>query len=401
MAKMSSVPEEQKTDDPDAIIQETDISHSRSPNKRSSRKVVPHVDDDDNNGSEIFVEIKPKRILRVVHLFRTHNVDNGEDTFSELGSTNELMSKKDEDNQWIHQGQNGFKFQTNAQINHNPSNSKEPPRVDTTTKQIDPIDYSPVSTSPKKSQSFKQVSGIDNQGFEDSLADTKNDDSSQTYAKSDSTDNQFSNSSLSQENDQAEPNKTHVFERSVTARNVDIELDDSTSAAEKPSGNDVDTKQNCTSNSQSRKVRMQTHNPSTQSAAVLFFIHGVGGSVDVWKQQLDYFSSKGFEVVCPDLIGHGFSAAPHNPKDYSFEEISVDLLIIFDMFCKKQNVVIGHSYGCSFAAVLARERHSKVNKMILVSGGSPIPLAPQPGIFSLPTCFLACIRPVISRGFIK
>lgn len=396
---MSSVPEEQNTDDPDAIIQETDISHSSSPNKRSSWKVVPPVDDD-KNGSEIFVEIKPKRILRVVHLFRTHNVHNGEDTFSELGSTNELMSKKDEDDKWIHQGKNGFKFQTNAQINHNPSNSKELPRVGTTMTQIDPLDDSPVSTSPKKSQSFKQVSGIDNQGFDNSLADTEKDDSSQTYAKSDSTDNQFSNSSP-QENDQDELNKTHVLERSATTRNVDIELDDSTFAAEKPSGRDVDTKQSCTLNSQGKKVRLKTHNPSTQSEAVLFFIHGVGGSVDVWKRQLDYFSSKGYEIVCPDLIGHGFSASPHNPKDYSFEEISVDLLIIFDMFCKKQNVVIGHSYGCSFAAVLARERHSKVNKMILVSGGSPIPLAPQPGIFSLPTCFLACIRPVISRGFIK
>ena len=392
---MSSVTEEQKTDDPDAITHETDISHSRSPNKRSSRKVAPHIKE--NNDFEIFVEIKPKRILRIVHLHRNHRTDTRKDNIPEIGM-DDIISKEYQDEKWIHQSKNSFKFQTNVQINRNPSTCKELSPADTTMTHINAIDDFSVRTSPQKSpQSVKRTSGIENEGYDDSSDNVQRQDYSENCAKTD-VDNQFLNSSPSQEIDQVEAKNTGVLERSATTRSVDIEFEDSSFAADESYSNNNGKS---ALKSQHRKVQIQTNTLSTRSQAVLFFIHGVGGSVDVWKQQLDYFSSEGYEIVCPDLIGHGFSAAPHNPKNYKFEEISTDLLLLFDMFCKKQNVVIGHSYGCSFAAVLARERPSKVNKMILISGGSPIPLAPQTGIFSLPTCCLACIRPVISRGFRK
>lgn len=99
--------------------------------------------------------------------------------------------------------------------------------------------------------------------------------------------------------------------------------------------------------------------PEGEKEAVLFFFHGVGGSSDTWKAQIDYFSAQGYEVVAPDLLGHGFSGAPDKPKAYHFEEITKDLEAIFDKFCKKRNVIIAHSYGyvhdyrsCSRARVI-------------------------------------------------
>ena len=58
-------------------------------------------------------------------------------------------------------------------------------------------------------------------------------------------------------------------------------------------------------------------------------------------------------------------------------------------------------YRCCFAAVLARRRPRRVHKMVMISGGSPTPLAPQPGVFMLPSCMLGCFRPVLNRGFQK
>lgn len=78
---------------------------------------------------------------------------------------------------------------------------------------------------------------------------------------------------------------------------------------------------------------------------VLFFIHGVGGSSDVWCSQYKYFASRGYEIVIPDLIGHGFSCAPKNAKAYHFKEIAADLEEMFDKYCKRKNIIIGHSYG--------------------------------------------------------
>ncbi|KAJ8304058.1 hypothetical protein KUTeg_017641 [Tegillarca granosa] len=133
--------------------------------------------------------------------------------------------------------------------------------------------------------------------------------------------------------------------------------------------------------------------------SVLFFIHGVGGSSNIWVSQIKHFSSLGYEIVCPDLIGHGLSSAPDDKSAYRFDEILEDIEELFDKYCKRSNFVIGHSYGCAFATVLARKRPRRVTKLVLVSGGAPIPLAPQPGVFTLPLCILNCLTPCISCTF--
>lgn len=78
---------------------------------------------------------------------------------------------------------------------------------------------------------------------------------------------------------------------------------------------------------------------------VLFFIHGVGGSSDIWKPQMKYFANLGYEIICPDMIGHGLSCAPNDRKCYHFREILRDMEAMFDVYCKRSNVIIGHSYG--------------------------------------------------------
>ncbi|XP_076444346.1 uncharacterized protein LOC143282547 [Babylonia areolata] len=138
--------------------------------------------------------------------------------------------------------------------------------------------------------------------------------------------------------------------------------------------------------------------PRTPST-VLFFFHGVGGSSDVWQAQIRYFAKEGYEIIAPDMIGHGMSCTPRDAKSYHFLETAADMEEIFDKYCKKRNIVIGHSYGCSFAVVLARRRSRRVHKLVLISGGAPTPLAPQPGIFTLPRCMLGCVRPCLNHGF--
>lgn len=88
----------------------------------------------------------------------------------------------------------------------------------------------------------------------------------------------------------------------------------------------------------------QTVNSATRDI-VIFFIHGVGGSSDIWCAQMKYFSSKGYEIVAPDLIGHGFSYTVRDAKAYHFREIAADIEELFDRYCKRKNVLIGHSYG--------------------------------------------------------
>lgn len=83
----------------------------------------------------------------------------------------------------------------------------------------------------------------------------------------------------------------------------------------------------------------------THADVALFFIHGVGGSLDIWGSQLDFFSQLGYEVIAPDLAGHGGSSAPKIAAAYTFYALAEDIRLIFKRYARKRNILIGHSYG--------------------------------------------------------
>ena len=82
-----------------------------------------------------------------------------------------------------------------------------------------------------------------------------------------------------------------------------------------------------------------------RNTVVIFFIHGVGGCSELWDAQLNYFHRAGYEVIAPDLLGHGGSCAPRDSSHYYFQEICNDILVLFDRYSKKKNILVGHSYG--------------------------------------------------------
>ncbi|XP_044276927.1 protein ABHD8 [Varanus komodoensis] len=140
----------------------------------------------------------------------------------------------------------------------------------------------------------------------------------------------------------------------------------------------------------------------SHSDVVLFFIHGVGGALDIWKEQLDFFSRLGYEVVAPDLAGHGASSAPRIAAAYTFYALAEDMRTVFKRYAKKRNVLIGHSYGVSFCTFLAHEYPDLVHKVIMINGGGPTALEPSLcSIFNMPTCVLRCLSPCLAWSFLK
>lgn len=83
----------------------------------------------------------------------------------------------------------------------------------------------------------------------------------------------------------------------------------------------------------------------THPDVVLFFIHGVGGSLDIWRNQLEFFSKQGYETIAVDLVGHGASSAPQIAAAYTFYALAEDIRLIFRRYARRRNVLIGHSYG--------------------------------------------------------
>uniref|UniRef100_A0A8C3XF52 Protein ABHD8 n=1 Tax=Cyanoderma ruficeps TaxID=181631 RepID=A0A8C3XF52_9PASS len=141
---------------------------------------------------------------------------------------------------------------------------------------------------------------------------------------------------------------------------------------------------------------------STHADVVLFFIHGVGGSLDIWKEQLEFFSGLGYEVVAPDLAGHGCSSAPPVAAAYTFYALAEDMRAVFKRYAKRRNILVGHSYGVSFCTFLAHEYPQLVHKVIMINGGGPTALEPSLcSIFNLPPCVLHCLSPCLAWSFLK
>ncbi|XP_034039217.1 protein ABHD8 [Thalassophryne amazonica] len=140
----------------------------------------------------------------------------------------------------------------------------------------------------------------------------------------------------------------------------------------------------------------------SHSDVALFFVHGVGGSLDIWSSQLEFFSGLGYEIIAPDLAGHGESSAPQIAAAYSFYALAEDLRTIFKRYARRRNILIGHSYGVSFCTFLAHEYPDLVHKVVLINGGGPTALEPSLcSIFQLPSCVLHCLSPCLAWSFLK
>ena len=137
--------------------------------------------------------------------------------------------------------------------------------------------------------------------------------------------------------------------------------------------------------------------PTAVQPPILFFLHGVGGSADIWSSQISYFVSRGYQVVAPDMLGHGFSSCPDKAKAYTFPKLFRDVLSVFDAYIPDDQkcVVFGHSYGCSFTIALARARMEKITTLVLVASGGPTPLAPPPVISRYPKCVMDVVRRMV------
>ncbi|XP_028857085.1 protein ABHD8-like [Denticeps clupeoides] len=140
----------------------------------------------------------------------------------------------------------------------------------------------------------------------------------------------------------------------------------------------------------------------THSDVVVFFIHGVGGCLDIWRNQLDYFSHLGYEIVAPDLAGHGSSTAPQISAAFTFYALAEDLRVIFKRYARQRNILVGHSYGVSFCTFLAHEYPEQVHKVVMINGGGPTALEPSIcSVFNLPACVLQFLSPCMSWSFLK
>jgi len=144
------------------------------------------------------------------------------------------------------------------------------------------------------------------------------------------------------------------------------------------------------------------HYPGPADQPTLFLIHGLGGRSQQWREQIKALQNK-FRLIIPDLFGHGSSDKP-NPKrnnPYSFEELKNDVQAIFERYAGESNVILGHSYGGTFATFLAAQNPKRIKKLVLLSPLACRPRKESPIFFIFPAEVLELFRSAFDKIFDK
>lgn len=116
----------------------------------------------------------------------------------------------------------------------------------------------------------------------------------------------------------------------------------------------------------------KVHKCNKLNAPWVTFIHGAGGSSNIWFKQLRAFTVH-FNVLLVDLRGHGKSSMPPNVQfktPYTFDDIATDVIDVLKELKIFKSFFVGISLGSIIIRVIAEKFPTYVNGMIL--GGAII-----------------------------
>lgn len=118
---------------------------------------------------------------------------------------------------------------------------------------------------------------------------------------------------------------------------------------------------------------LRWHVQRAGSGPALLLLHGTGASTHSFRDLLPQLAMH-FEVVAPDLPGHGFTARPDHASDMSMPGMARHLTSLLSVLRCVPCVVVGHSAGAALALRMALD--GAIAPQAIVSlNGALLPLA--------------------------
>ena len=99
---------------------------------------------------------------------------------------------------------------------------------------------------------------------------------------------------------------------------------------------------------------------------VVLLIHGLAGSSHTWRSVQPRLA-EGFDVIAPDLLGHGESAKPMG--DYSLGAFASGMRDLLGALGVESATIVGHSFGGGVAMQLAYQHPELCDRLVLVGSG--------------------------------
>jgi lipase len=102
----------------------------------------------------------------------------------------------------------------------------------------------------------------------------------------------------------------------------------------------------------------------SDSCETLVLLHGSGSSSAIWAPVSQRLSDT-YDVIAPDLIGHGAAAPWHGRSSFSLDEEARNVNDLVPC-CERPFHVVGHSYGGAVALLLAINNPARVKTLTLI-----------------------------------
>lgn len=111
-------------------------------------------------------------------------------------------------------------------------------------------------------------------------------------------------------------------------------------------------------------ARLHVETAGTGPALVL--LHGFTGSAESWRGHTEVFAAR-YTTVVPDLLGHGASEAPPDPRRYAVAHAVEDVIGIMDRLAIRRAALLGYSMGGRVALATAIAAPERVVALVLES----------------------------------
>ena len=104
------------------------------------------------------------------------------------------------------------------------------------------------------------------------------------------------------------------------------------------------------------------------------FLHGLSSNHTTWDYPMEVLYNHKYNVLAPDLRGHGFSDMSKNKKSYVLEVFSEDLRKIAEAEKIEEFSLVGYSFGGQIALDFVLRYPERIKGLILISVNHVNPL---------------------------
>lgn len=85
------------------------------------------------------------------------------------------------------------------------------------------------------------------------------------------------------------------------------------------------------------------------SGVPVLLMHGFPDSTRLWRNQVPFLVSNGFQVIMPDMRGFGQSGRPQEVAAYRLQNVVADVTGLLDDLGIEAAHVVGHDWGAAVA----------------------------------------------------